>query len=214
MPASSSSYTSCQRFGWRAPCTLECASSSTRISCGLRASAASRSNSPSLRPRYSICAGGSTSRPSSSAAVSLRPCVSTTPTTHVDAFFARAGARPAASRRSCRRPPMRRRRSSACRAARSLRFVALDLVARAASSGSGAASLMRRRHRGRRSSHSRFTSRRVEREIELQHVDARLAENAELPAARMRVDQRIARRRATARAPSRRARPDTRRRPG
>ena len=34
MPASSSSSTSCQRFGWREPGAFECASSSTRISAG------------------------------------------------------------------------------------------------------------------------------------------------------------------------------------
>ena len=40
-PAASSSSTSCQRFGWREPGALVCASSSSNISCGLRASAAS-----------------------------------------------------------------------------------------------------------------------------------------------------------------------------
>ena len=49
MPASSSSTTSCQRLAWREPGALVCASSSTRISAGRRASAASRSNSASVR---------------------------------------------------------------------------------------------------------------------------------------------------------------------
>ncbi|HAW43236.1 MAG TPA: hypothetical protein DCW65_11045, partial [Klebsiella pneumoniae] len=35
IPASSSSSTSCQRFGWREPGALLCASSSTRISAAL-----------------------------------------------------------------------------------------------------------------------------------------------------------------------------------
>ena len=45
MPASSNSSTSCQRLAWREPAALVWASSSTRISAGRRASAASRSNS-------------------------------------------------------------------------------------------------------------------------------------------------------------------------
>ena len=58
-----------------------------------------------------------TSSPSSSASVSLRPWVSTTPTTtSTPSLRLRAGAS-AASRRSCRRRARRRRRSSACRAA-------------------------------------------------------------------------------------------------
>ncbi len=44
-PASSSSSTSCQRLAWREPGALVWASSSTSISAGRRASAASRSNS-------------------------------------------------------------------------------------------------------------------------------------------------------------------------
>ena len=83
MPASSSSSTSCQRLGWREPGTLECASSSTRISAGLRASAASRSNSLER-----ACRGSSTSLQRqqlealrAGPAVSARPWVSTMPTT-------------------------------------------------------------------------------------------------------------------------------------
>ena len=53
-PASSSSWTSCQRFGCRLSGALVWASSSPTISLGLRSSAASRSNSSSVRPRYSI----------------------------------------------------------------------------------------------------------------------------------------------------------------
>ncbi len=59
MPASSSSWTSCQRFRWREPGTFEWASSSTSTSCGRRASAASRSNSASSRPRCETASGGS-----------------------------------------------------------------------------------------------------------------------------------------------------------
>ena len=87
MPASSSSSTSCQRFGWREPATLECASSSTRISAGLARQRGVEVEFGAAACRgTSIRAGGSTGRPSSSAAVSLRPCVSTTPTTHVHAL--------------------------------------------------------------------------------------------------------------------------------
>ncbi len=62
--------------------------------------------------------GGSSGRPSSSAAVSLRPWVSTTPTStsRPSACSSRRGA--PASRRSCRRRPTRRSRCAACRARR------------------------------------------------------------------------------------------------
>ncbi len=79
MPASSNSSTSCQRFGWREPGALLCASSSIRIRAGRRARAASRSNSATSRPRWLIRRGGCVASPASSAAVSLRPWVSTTP---------------------------------------------------------------------------------------------------------------------------------------
>src|SRR5215470_4365938 len=81
MPASSSSSTSEYRFGCRLPGAFVCASSSTRTSAGRRARIASRSISSSVMPRYSIRFFGTTSRSWSSAAVSWRPCVSTTPTT-------------------------------------------------------------------------------------------------------------------------------------
>ncbi|MCY1531646.1 hypothetical protein D9M68_668770 [compost metagenome] len=51
MPAASSSCTSCQRLAWREPGALVWASSSTSSTAGLRARAASRSNSASVRPR-------------------------------------------------------------------------------------------------------------------------------------------------------------------
>ncbi len=80
MPASNSSSTSCQRLGWREPLALLCASSSMRISAGRRASAASKSNSRIWRLRWWMRFRGRAVSPSSKAAVSLRPCVSTTPT--------------------------------------------------------------------------------------------------------------------------------------
>ncbi len=55
--SSSSSITSCQRFGWREPGTLLCASSSISATCGLRARSASRSSSSrSGRDSRSACA--------------------------------------------------------------------------------------------------------------------------------------------------------------
>ncbi len=120
MPAASSSSTSCQRFGWREPCALLCASSSTRTSCGRRASAASRSNSSSgpgiaraMRARQHlerrVVAG-----PPSRAAVSARPCVSTSRRRR-RAPRPRGARASAASRTSCRRRPMRRSRCAAGR---------------------------------------------------------------------------------------------------
>ena len=81
MPASSSSSTSCQRFSWREPGTLVCASSSTSAICGLRASTASVSISSNVAPRYVSFWRGMTSSPSSRAAVCGRPCVSANATT-------------------------------------------------------------------------------------------------------------------------------------
>jgi len=52
-----------QRFLWRDPGALVWANSSTRMRAGLRARAASRSNSDKVLPRYSIRRRGSTSRP-------------------------------------------------------------------------------------------------------------------------------------------------------
>ena len=81
MPAARSSWMSCQRFGCREPGTFVCASSSTRISAGCRANAASRPNSSSVRSWYAIFARGRIGSSESSASVSLRPCVSSSPTT-------------------------------------------------------------------------------------------------------------------------------------
>ena len=86
MPAASSSSTSCQRFGWREPATLECASSSTRISAGRRASAASRSNSASVAaPAPAIDRRGRISSPCSCAAVSAAAVRLDDAGEHVDA---------------------------------------------------------------------------------------------------------------------------------
>ena len=105
---------------------------------GLRASAASRSNSGSCAPRYSTIRGGRTSRPSSSAAVSARPWVSTMPTTTStpSARFSRAseqhrvGLADAGGRAEEYLQP----------AARALRFLALHAASSA--SGSGASSVI------------------------------------------------------------------------
>ena len=81
IPAASSSSTSSQRLACRDPGTLVCANSSTSAISGLRASTASRSISSNVPPRYGIVDRGMISRPSSSAAVCGRPCVSTNATT-------------------------------------------------------------------------------------------------------------------------------------
>ena len=93
MPASSSSSTSCQRLGCRLSGALVCASSSTTTSLGLRASAASMSNSSRILPRYSILRRGRISRPSIRASVSRRPWVSARPIDDIDAIGLQ-GARP------------------------------------------------------------------------------------------------------------------------
>ena len=79
MPASSSSRTSCQRFGWREPGALECASSSIKIRAGWRCNAASISNSEIVLPLYSTSFFGRIFRSPNCSAVSSRPCVSTMP---------------------------------------------------------------------------------------------------------------------------------------
>ncbi len=104
MPASSSSSTSCQRFSLREPGTFVCASSSTRATCGRRASTASISISSNVVPRYSTRRRGMTSSRPPARPSARRPCVSTKPTTTSVAALARAPALVQASRTSCRRP--------------------------------------------------------------------------------------------------------------
>ena len=173
MPASSSSSTSCQRLGWREPGALVWASSSTRTMAGWRARArvevelaeldaavldlARRAASPGPRagPRSR---GGRGSRRSRRRRRRPRP---------------RCRGRPRAWRRSCRRRPTCRRRSSACRA--------LAGAPRSAARPAG------RRDLGASSpacpSARRFAAGdgywRVQRQVQLQHVHARLAEQAE-----------------------------------
>ena len=81
MPASSSSSTSCQRLGWREPGAFECASSSTRISAGLprQRRVEVEFADASCRGRRAVWAAAAPG-PSSMAAVSARPWVSSTPT--------------------------------------------------------------------------------------------------------------------------------------
>jgi hypothetical protein len=62
-PASSSSSTSCQRFGWREPGALVCASSSTSSSPGRRAQRGVEVELLELRPRGAPRRRGSTSEP-------------------------------------------------------------------------------------------------------------------------------------------------------
>ena len=89
-PASSSSWTSCQRFGCRLSGALVWASSSTTINFGLRESAASMSNSSIVRPWYSTLRRGRTSSPWTSALVSARPCSLHEPDDDIDAFVLQA----------------------------------------------------------------------------------------------------------------------------
>ena len=133
MPASSSSSTSCQRLGWRgrgAPRELECASSSTSSAAGLRASAASRSNSRRDRVAVAHLAQRQLleaveQRRGLAAAMRLDDADH-----HVRAGCARARAPPPAWRRSCRRRPWRRSRCAAGRARRALRRAARRRAAR------------------------------------------------------------------------------------
>ncbi len=81
MPAASSSCTSCQRLAWRLPGALVCASSSTSAKAGAHASRPSRSISSRVTPRYWLRSMGCCNKPASSASVSPRPWVSTTPAT-------------------------------------------------------------------------------------------------------------------------------------
>src|SRR5688572_4964402 len=160
MPASSSSSTSENRFGWRLPGAFVCASSSTRTSAGRRARTASRSISSRRVPRYSTMRRGSTSKPSRRASVSRRPWASTTPTTTST--------------------PSRRRSWAACSIAyvlptpgaaptKTFRRARVSLLARSRSASG----------EGRRAS-SRAVG--IERQVQREDVDPRLAEDAELPA--------------------------------
>ena len=82
MPASRSSSTSCQRFSFRQPGTLVWASSSTSATSGLAGEDRVEVHLLEARCRGSRrCRRGTTSRSPICAAVLLRPCVSTNPTT-------------------------------------------------------------------------------------------------------------------------------------
>src|SRR6185437_9352337 len=178
-PAASSSSTSCERRVCREPGALVWASSSTRRSAGRRASAASRSNSCRVMPRYATARRGSTSNPSSSTAVSGRPCVSTMPTTTSTPSrrLARASSSMAyvfptpgdAPKKILSRPRPARAVSSRTRASNA--------------SGSGRRSLIARLtyHAQRRDA--------VQGEVEPEHVYARLAEEAKLPSFDVAFDQ-------------------------
>src|SRR5581483_11958422 len=79
IPLRSKSSTSWYRLGCPPPGALVWASSSTSATVGRRLRTASRSISSSTTPRYSTFRRGTCSRSPTSAAVSARPCVSTTP---------------------------------------------------------------------------------------------------------------------------------------
>ena len=81
MPAAWISSTLCQRLACCVPGTLVCASSSTSTHSGFRAITAAVSSSSNSLPRYASRLSGTCSRPSTSSAVSARPCVSTKPMT-------------------------------------------------------------------------------------------------------------------------------------
>ena len=177
MPASSSSSTSCQRLGWREPGALVCASSSTRISAGLRCE---RRVEIELLER--------------AVAVARLPCAAGAP-------GPRAGPRSRCGRAS---RPRRSTTSTPCaRSARAARQHRVGL----ADAGRGAEEDLQlaaprpapprafgrgqQLHRdrdvvGRHLCHGRslrLACTRVEGEVQLQHVDPRLAEDAEQPVA-------------------------------
>src|SRR5438067_560610 len=81
MPASSRSWTSCQRFSYFEPGALVWASSSTRATAGCRWMTASVSISSTVTPLYGIFLRGTVSRLAASSAVLGRPCVSRKPMT-------------------------------------------------------------------------------------------------------------------------------------
>ncbi len=85
-----------------------------RSAAGARSSRRGPSRRAPGRDSRSACAA-CTSSPASSASVSVRPWVSTTPTTTSYAVLEPGAGAAAASRRSCRRRGRRRQRSSACR---------------------------------------------------------------------------------------------------
>ena len=130
--------------GWREPGALVCASSSTSSNAGLRASAASRSNSSSEWPRYSTLLARQDLEPreqprrlAAGRASRRRRRRRRGP--------ARAAAAPRpASRRSCRRRATRRRRSSAGRARRALRPRSICASSASGSGRSSPRSVIRR----------------------------------------------------------------------
>eukprot|EP01022_Parablepharisma_sp_SALTPOND_P006709 TRINITY_DN12717_c1_g1_i1.p1 TRINITY_DN12717_c1_g1~~TRINITY_DN12717_c1_g1_i1.p1 ORF type:complete len:1877 (-),score=641.20 TRINITY_DN12717_c1_g1_i1:7532-13162(-) len=200
MPARSSSSISCQRLAWREPGTLECASSSTRITPGLRSSAASRSNSGNWRLRQATMRMGMRAMPASCASVSTRPWVSTTPATTSVPWAASAWAASSMAKvlptpaekpkKIFRRPRAWRSSSRITRSSRSSGsgrvFMGRVSVMRHCSGKKPAArdqratgqawegrDLLALGLRGQGSGH-------IQGQVQLEHIDARLAEQAPL----------------------------------
>ena len=197
-------------MGWRLPGALVWASSSTSTSCGRRASSASRSISSGSGPCSRRFLPRKDFQALSSASVSLRPCVSTTPTTtstpslplgarRCQHLVGLADARRRAEEdlEPAARPSSRRAAASSasgdgrCRESR----LGLDHQLTPACCSGLLAGIM--------------GGGTVEREVERQNVDARLAQDTEQAALGMldrRADGRDPR---TVRAPWRRAEPGT-----
>src|SRR5438445_1932046 len=181
MPASSSSSTSWKRFGCRLPGAFVCASSSTTTSAGRRARIASMSISSSVWPRYSSRRRGMISSPSSNTWVSWRPCVSTTPTTTSTPW------------RCCSRAACSIAYVFPTPGAAPTKTLSLRRSSRAACASSASGD-------GRRSVSERSLAIRVilsaptagvERAVQGEDVHCRLAEDAELPARRVLLDERL-----------------------
>jgi hypothetical protein len=177
MPAASSSCTSCQRFGWREPSTLECANSSTSSTAG-RAPGRRRGRTPSACGH-----GGHLAQ----AAAAGRPAARRFRCGH--GFrpgrparrrqgFAHVAPRPA-WRRSC---PRRRWRRSRCAACRARRAVLRRAAFQAAGRGRGGCRWVGPRNASgwalQISTVSRRARHALQRQIEPQHIHARLAEHA------------------------------------
>ena len=194
----------------RRPASAWGGASRARWSGRIRRPAAARACAPAPRRCRTPAACGRGTRsacaaappgPRVSASVSLRPWVSTTPTTHVAALGLAARGLAPASRRSCRPPAPCRGTPSAGRAPPS------PLRAEARRDRGGAAR--------RASCRLRLSLRngRVQSAVGHQHIDVRLADEAEERAVRRARRSACAPRRPRRRAPWRCGRPAGRRRP-
>ncbi len=204
IPASRMRSTSSQRFSRGEPGTFVWASSSIRATVGWRAMTASVSISSTTTPRYSMRRRGTTSRPSSRAAV-LRPAVRPRRSRPPRRSRGPCGdGPPRASGRSCRRrAPSRGRRGGArARPARIRPIAGQHLLRRGADVERVAlAGLAHRRQP-------------VQVEVDEQDVDPRLAQEAEQRLLGVAGDRPPGRRPRRSPGRPRPGRPGTRRRPG